>query len=261
VVNVKGDPGHVLILLPPSERKAAPGDGPPLDLDGLAFPSLNPVRKRVLDALGEACLRDDAHELLALPAGQAEEALTRNRALLRAPTLPVARLYTGVLYDNLALHELDPDRAADQIIVFSGLWGALRLTDRIPPYRLAMNVALPPAGKLAALWRPALREALAPVEGRLIVDMRSGPYAAAWKPAKEQGPAVTVRVFRERILGGVPKRTVVSHMAKATRGRVAHDLLEAGAAPESPEELLKIVAGLGHSAELNGGNLDIILHT
>ncbi|XVQ09065.1 YaaA family protein [Spirillospora sp. CA-255316] len=253
----------MLILLPPSERKAGPGDGPPLDLDGLAFPSLNPVRKRVLDALGEACLRDDAHELLALPAGQAEEALTRNRSLLRAPTLPVARLYTGVLYDNLALHGLDPEPAADQIIVFSGLWGALRLTDRIPPYRLAMNVTLPPAGKLAALWRPALREALASLsaEGRLIVDMRSGPYVSAWKPAKGQGPAVTVRVFRERILGGVPKRTVVSHMAKATRGKVAHDLLAAGAAPETPEELLKIVAGLGHSAELNGDNLDIILHT
>ncbi|MFC5750251.1 YaaA family protein [Actinomadura rugatobispora] len=252
----------MLILLPPSERKAAPGDGPPLDLGGLAFPSLNPVRERVLNALGEACLRDDAPELLALPAGQAEEALTRNLALRRAPTLPVARLYTGVLYDNLALHELDPERAADQIIVFSGLWGALRLTDRIPPYRLAMSVTLPPAGKLAALWRPALREALEPVAGagRLIVDMRSGPYVAAWRPARGQGPAVTVRVFRERMLGGVPKRTVVSHMAKATRGRVAHDLLEAGAAPESPEELLKIVAGLGHTAELNGDNLDVILH-
>ncbi|GAA2413765.1 peroxide stress protein YaaA [Actinomadura vinacea] len=250
----------MLILLPPSERKATGGDGPPLDLGGLAFPELNPVRERVLDALGEACLRDDAREVLALPAGQAEEALTRNRVLRRTPTLPVARLYTGVLYDNLALHELDPGRAADQIIVFSGLWGALRLTDRIPPYRLAMDVTLPPEGKLAALWRPALREALGFTRRRLIVDMRSGPYVSAWKPARGQGPAVAVRVFRERILGGVPKRSVVSHMAKATRGRVAHDLLEAGAAPETPEELLKIVAGLGHTAELNGDNLDIILH-
>mgnify|MGYP001454227422 CR=1 FL=1 len=258
----------MLILLPPSERKAASAEGPPLDLDDLSFPSLTPVRKRLLDLLGEVCLRDDARELLDLPSGQAEEALARNRALAQAPTVPVSRLYTGVLYDNLALHQLDPGHAADRVVVFSGLWGALRLTDRVPPYRLSMNATLPPAGRPAALWRPALREALGPLaEGRLIVDMRSGPYVAAWKPkpGKGQGPGprgiVAVRVFREQVVRGVPKRTVVSHMAKATRGRVAHDLLQAGADPESPEELLKIVAGLGHSAELNGGNLDIVLHS
>lgn len=247
----------MLILLPPSERKAAGGDGPPLDLAALSFPGLNPVRERVLGALGEACLREDAREVLGLPEGQAEEALARNRALMEAPTLPVADLYTGVLYDNLALGELDPEAAADRVIVFSGLWGALRPTDRIPPYRLAMGVALPTEGRLAALWRPALEEALRP-EGRLVADMRSGPYLPAWKAPS---PAVRVRVFRERILGGVPKRTVVSHMAKATRGRVAHDLIAAGASPSAPEELLKIVADLGYTAELNGDDLDIILHT
>ncbi|TDC82837.1 hypothetical protein E1285_29935, partial [Actinomadura sp. 7K507] len=60
--------------------------------------------------------------------------------------------------------------------------------------------------------------------------------------------------------GGETQRTVVSHMAKATRGRIAHDLLSAGAAPRNPEELFKAVADLGHSVELNGTNLDVILH-
>ncbi|WP_433338902.1 YaaA family protein [Spirillospora sp. CA-294931] len=247
----------MLILLPPSEKKAGPGDGPPLDLARLSFPELGPIRQRVLAALGEVCCRDDAPEVLALPAGQVDEALARNRALYEAATLPVSRLYTGVLYDNLKLHELDPARATDQILVFSGLWGVLRLTDRIPPYRLAMGVSLPPEGRLAAVWRPALKEILRPA-GRLVVDMRSGPYTAAWKaPA----PAVAVRVFREHILGGVPKRTVVSHMAKATRGEVAHALIKSGADPRTPEQLLKAVAGLGYAAELNGTNLDIVLNS
>ncbi|MFD0684913.1 YaaA family protein [Actinomadura fibrosa] len=242
-------------LLPPSEKKAPEGDGPPLDLASLSFPELNPVRERVLAALGEACRLDSAGEVLGLPAGQADEALARNRALRTAPTLPVARLYTGVLYDNLDLADLDERAANEQIIVFSGLWGALRLTDRIPPYRLAMAVSLPPEGRLAALWRPVMRKALR-LDG-LIVDMRSGPYASAWKAPQ---PAVAVRVLRERILGGVPKRTVVSHMAKATRGKVAHDLLKADARPTTPEELLKAVADLGYTVELNGTNLDVILH-
>lgn len=244
------------ILLPPSEKKTADGDGPPLDWASLSFPTLNPVRKRVLSALVKASRRADAQDVLGLPPGQADDALTRNKALRKAATLPVARLYTGVLYDNLNLPELDQDTAAEQVIVFSGLWGALRLTDRVPPYRLAMGVSLPPVGRLGTLWRPAMRKAL-PLDGGLIVDMRSGPYASAWKAP---GPAVAVRVFRERLAGGVPERTVVSHMAKATRGRIAHDLLRTGATPRTPEELQKTVADLGHTAELNGSNLDIILH-
>jgi cytoplasmic iron level regulating protein YaaA (DUF328/UPF0246 family) len=251
-----GDGANVRILLPPSERKATGGDGPPLDLDALSFPELNPVRERVIHALGEVCCRDDAREVLSIPGGQADEALARNRELRQAPTLPVSRLYTGVLYENLALDELGP-QAEEQIIIFSALWGAVRLTDRIPPYRLAMNVTLPPEGKLAALWRPALSEALTPaIKGELIVDMRSGPYMAAWT-----APAVAVRVFRERILHGVPKRSVVSHMAKATRGKLAHDLLAAAANPKTPEDLLKSVLDLGYTAELNHDNLDIIQHT
>ncbi len=244
------------ILLPPSEKKATDGDGPPLDLASLSFPGLTPTRKRVLAGLTRACKRRDAADVLGLPAGQVEEALARNKALREAPTLPAARLYTGVLYDNLDLPDLDPDAAAAQIIVFSGLWGALRLTDRVPPYRLAMGVSLPPTGRLGTLWRPAMSKALR-LEDDLVVDMRSGPYASVWKAPQ---PAVAVRVFRERVTGGVPKRTVVSHMAKATRGKIAHDLLKAGAAPRTPDELLKAVADLGHTVELNGTDLDVVLH-
>ncbi|TMR03029.1 peroxide stress protein YaaA [Actinomadura soli] len=243
------------ILLPPSEKKATGGDGPPLDLGSLSFPGLNPTRERVLKALTRASRRKNAAEVLALPPGQVDEALARNLALREAPTLPAARLYTGVLYDNLNLADLDATAAAEQVIVFSGLWGALRLTDRVPPYRLAMAVSLPPAGRLGTLWRPPIRKALR-LDDDLIVDMRSGPYASVWKAP---GPAVAVRVFRERVVDGVPKRTVVSHMAKATRGQIAHDLLKAGAAPRTPDALLKAVADLGHTAELNGANLDVVL--
>ncbi|MEU6745029.1 peroxide stress protein YaaA [Spirillospora sp. NPDC046719] len=242
------------ILLPPSEKKAIEGDGPPLDLASLSFPELTAARKRVITALTRACRRRDAPETLGLPAGQVDEALARNKALKEAPALPAARLYTGVLYDNLDLPSLDPEAAAERVVVFSGLWGALRLTDRVPPYRLSMSVSLPPLGRLGTFWKPAMTKALRP--SGLIVDMRSGPYAAAWKAPR---PAVAVRVFRETVTGGVPKRTVVSHMAKATRGAIAHDLLDAGADPATPEELLKTVADLGYTVELNGTYLDVIL--
>ncbi len=239
----------MLILLPPSEGKAGHGDGPPLDLGTLSLPGLTPTRERVLGALEALCAGPDdrVRATLGLSPGQAAEAIARDRELRTAPTLPAARLYTGVLYDNLDIATLDPERASRSLLIFSGLWGALRTTDRVPPYRLAMGVKLPGLGALASVWRPALT-ACAPAS-ELIVDMRSAPYAAAWKP-----PAVRIRVFREQD----GRRTVVSHMAKATRGVIARSLLLNAADPSGPEELLKTLRDLGHTAELNGTHLDVI---
>src|SRR5262245_56774039 len=155
----------MLILLPPSESKAEDGDGPPVDIGGISFPELAKTRERVLTALERLCAgsttrsTDRAREVLGLSPGQVD-AIARNRELRTAPALPASRLYTGVLYDNLGLSTLDPDRTARSIVIFSGLWGALRVTDRVPAYRLAMGVRLPRLGALAAVWRPALTKAL-----------------------------------------------------------------------------------------------------
>ncbi|GII65017.1 UPF0246 protein [Sphaerisporangium krabiense] len=241
----------MLILLPPSEGKAAKGSGAPLDPDALSFTSLGSAREKVLDAL-EALARgpeDEALAVLGLTPGQADE-LVRNRGLRTARTLPASRLYTGVLYDNLGLASLSTAgrrRANRSVIVFSGLWGALRLSDRVPPYRLSMGVRLPPVGGLAAYWRPVLTEALAEAAAKeakgVVIDLRSSTYAQAWPP----GPrGVTVRVLREA--DGV--RSVVSHMAKATRGAIARSLLESGATPRTPHQLAGILADLGHVTEL-----------
>jgi hypothetical protein len=239
----------MLILLPPSETKATGGDGPPLDLATLSFPELTRTRERVLKALEGLSGRSEARacDVLGLSPGQTAE-IARNRELRTAPTLPAARRYTGVLYDNLDLATLDAYRVARSILIFSGLWGALRATDRVPAYRLAMGVRLPRLGPLASLWRPALTAALP--AGGLIVDMRSAPYAAAWRPE-----AVGVRVFREHD----GKRSVVSHMAKATRGAVARALLRGDADPATPEELAKTLAELGYAVELNGSAVDVIM--
>jgi len=237
----------VLIVLPPSEGKAAAGDGPPVG--ELSFPELDRPRKRVVNALVRASRRRDALDVLGLSPGLAPE-LAKNLELREAGTLPAAELYTGVLYDNLALKELSPEaraRAEESVLIFSGLWGVLRLSDRVPPYRLGMGVSLPSIGPLAAFWRPLITPVLDRLPG-LVVDMRSAAYAAAWRPSAR---AVSVRVLK----GG----KVVSHMAKATRGEVARRLLESGLTPETPDELVKALDDLGYRVTLTGGGLDVVL--
>lgn len=266
----------MLILLPPSEGKADPGGSgaAPVDLATLRFPGLTPARAEAAEALTALCAGpvDRALRVLGLSAGQAGE-LDRNRRLWEAPALPAAALYTGVLYDALKLPALLADpatagRTRASVLIFSGLWGVLGVDDAVPAYRLAMGVGLPPLGGMAAFWRPALRTALAGAGGDgLLVDMRSAPYAAAWRPdgtARER--LVPVRVLRERRTGGTVRRSVVSHMAKATRGEVAGALLRAGADPRTPKDLAEALADLGYRAELTtppraGGSpgLDVII--
>ncbi len=116
-------------------------------------------------------------------------------------TLPALRRYTGVVYEALSYATLSANgrrRANSSVRVASALFGLLSPTDRIPAYRLSGGTSLPGVGSLAAAWRPVLEPELAAHRG-LVVDLRSGPYAAL---ARVPG-AVQVRVLRETD-GGAP---------------------------------------------------------
>lgn len=145
------------MLLPPSEGKADPTRGRPVDLGRLSFPSLTEERERLLGA-----------------------------DLRHAPTRPAREIYTGVLYAALDLPTL-PAAAQRRVLIISAQFGALRPADRIPPYRRSMD---------AARWRPLLADALGPVTRRgVLLDCRSAAYAAAWRAPGER--TAHVRVERD----------------------------------------------------------------
>jgi len=244
----------VLILLPPSEGKTAPATGAPLDLDSLAFAAeLGERRAGLLDALerlgGIATSR--AIKQLDISKGQVGE-IAVDAALRSAPAAPAATVYSGVLYDHLRLAEL-PARARKRVLIASALWGVLRPEDRIPYYRFSAKARLARIGAPAAWWREALAATLPDEPGELVVDMRSGAYAAAWKP--KRATLLAVRAFSES--GGV--RKPVSHMAKAVRGDVARALLRAKRVPRDPEDAATVAREAGFEVELSPGNLDVIV--
>ncbi|MFC8301506.1 peroxide stress protein YaaA [Micromonospora orduensis] len=246
----------MLILLPPSEGKADAGTGRRFSPDRVSLPELNPARERVLDALVTLCAGPDeeaARVALGLSEGQRDE-LRRNARLRAAATAPAERLYTGVLYEALGLASLPApaQRAARRsILISSGLWGAVRLADRIPPYRCPIGARLPGVGALSAYWREELASALDGAAGRgPVLDLRSGAYAATWTPRGELAErTVTVRVLHEREVDGVPVRSVVSHFNKATKGRLVRDLLLAGARPRTAAQLVGTLRELKHTVE------------
>jgi cytoplasmic iron level regulating protein YaaA (DUF328/UPF0246 family) len=239
----------VLVLLPPSEGKASSGQGEPLELGALSLPGLAGARAGVLEELVELCSGDEekAREVLGLSEGLRGE-VAKNARLRTAGARPAGEVYTGVLYDALGLGSLKPaaqERAARGLLVFSGLWGAVRVSDRIPSYRCSMGVKLPGIGPLAAHWRAAMADVLPEAAGDgLVLDLRSSAYAAAWKPKGEvAGRTASVRVLH------APTRKVVSHFNKATKGRIVRNLLTEGAEPGTPAELVTALRDLGYVVE------------
>ena len=188
--------------------------GKPVSLTSLSFgKELNPTRKKTLAALG--------------------------LALVKAPSAKAIDVYSGVLYQALDYHNLNSaaqKRAQKSIIIISALFGALKLTDSIPTYKLDMAKSLPKLGSLNALWKPIVTKALENIKTDLIVDCRSSTYQGVWTPDLKK--TVAIRVFAEKS----GKRTVVTHMSKKTRGDVAKFLVMQTKSPKTAQELQKLVA-------------------
>ena len=81
-----------------------------------------------------------------------------------------------------------------------------------------------------------------------MVDLRSGAYAALWKPTGDVASrTVAVRVLQEMPDGS---RAVVSHFNKATKGRLVREWMLDGADPRDADDLADACEKAGVVAEL-----------
>lgn len=221
-----------------------------MDLPGLAHPALNPVRERLVTALQDAAARD--LDGLAGALGCSVDEASKDLRLTTSGTLPALRRYTGVVYEALSYATLSPAgrrRANSSLRVASALFGLLIPTDRIPAYRLSGGTSVPGFGSLAAAWRPVLEPEIAAHRG-LVVDLRSGPYAALARVPT----AVQVRVLRET--DGA--RAVVSHDNKYTKGLLARELCERGA--RTVADVAAAGTAVADVVEVDGRRVDLVLH-
>lgn len=144
----------------------------------------------------------------------------------------------GLLFDGDAYQTLDlascpaeaTARAARHLRILSGLYGLLRPTDAILPYRLEMGKPLETSrGRgLYRFWGTRIAEAIATdaaeIEARFILNLASEEYAKAACLPRQSLEVVTPRFLELR--GGAPK--VISFSAKRARGAMTRWVLEEG---------------------------------
>jgi cytoplasmic iron level regulating protein YaaA (DUF328/UPF0246 family) len=225
----------MLVVLPPSETKVAGGDSSQrLDFADLGFPSQNLLRASLVDQV-VSLARDPEMAMSVLKLGpQGAPEIARNYELRRSGVLPAISRYTGVLYDALGYHTLEPEaqsHAHEYVGIFSALFGLIRATDPIPAYRLSFDSSLP-QGKPGKQWAEISRALWSEVPG-FVLDLRSEGYRAL-APVPD-GKGVFVQLVKPGPLGA---RKALGHANKSVKGAVVRDLIRSRAVLGSVPDLV-----------------------
>lgn len=185
--------------------------GDPVELGKLSFPELEPERTAVLDAL--------------------------EPGLRIAPTTPARELYGGMLLKT-ALDGLSPEarqRADDDLVYVSAVWGAVRPSDELPDYRVHMCERPAGLGHLVQYWQRPLESVLPGAAGDgVIIDLRSAEYLLAWRPTAEMADRwVGIKAVRDDSF----TKGCDSSTSRSVRGRVLQRMLSDGLDAADPAEL------------------------
>lgn len=285
------------ILLPPSAGKTTKESTNHLQLEKLwQAEHLTQTRRQLIDDVQNTALLADAAQIFKLGPKNAHE-ISQNLEVYDAPALAAWQLYDGVLYEAAKFAQIfssgEPSQGsqgqvgnhrgdqpqgsgqsqADQsqglqrqleelTLVFSALFGPVRLTDLITPHRLSGSVKLPGQGSVASIWSKALKELLTQqLSGHVVVDLRSAEYGAMYRPTRGSD-CLLLNIAVAKVNPATGKRSVVSHWAKHTRGLLAGALLRAvaggqlAASDGDVDEILQVAAGLEGVKEVEITPLD-----
>jgi len=287
------------ILLPPSAGKTTKESTNHLQLEKLwQAEHLTQTRRQLINDVQNTALLADAAQIFKLGPKNAHE-ISQNLEIYDAPALAAWQLYDGVLYEAAKFAQIfsygacaqdghgqgqgnQPQGSgqgqggqsqADQsqglqrqleelTLVFSALFGPVRLTDLITPHRLSGSVKLPGQGSVASIWSKALKELLTQqLSGHVVVDLRSSEYGAMYRPTRGSD-CLLLNIGVAKVNPATGKRSVVSHWAKHTRGLLAGALLEAVAGGQlsgsegDVDEILQVAAALEGVKEVEITPLD-----
>jgi len=208
----------MIILLAPSETKTQ-GGTQPFSLDSLLFPQLTPTRHMLIQAYLQLLEEKDPTKLAQLfGLKKTKDIRYHSKDITQEPTMKAILRYQGVAFDYLDYPTLTPHAQTyiDQhVVLFSNLFGFLRADDLIPEYRLKQGSAINGI-RPEQYYKKESHLMENYLEDEDILDLRAGFYTKFYQPQK----SYTTLKF---IKGG----KVISHWAKAYRGKVLREIAKA----------------------------------
>ena len=210
------------ILFSPSETKRSGGTLPSLSKESLVFPYLYEKRLHILSHYETLLQKKDASLLCSL-FGIKDETKALGYAssldVLHSATLKAIERYDGVAYDYLDYIQLDKSSQEyidTHVMIFSNLFGPLLAGDTLPEYKLQQGESLQGL-KPEIFYKEYFSDAIdAWIGDEDVLDLRAGFYEKFYTLKK---PYITMKFLKEG--------KVVSHFAKAYRGRVLKELATA----------------------------------
>ena len=201
------------ILIPPSEGKAKiqkPQD--------ILFKDTNFVFEKYVKQVVRLLNLIDNEDLRSIYGTSQEKSELfhrQNEDIFKSRCAYAIERYTGVVYEHLdwsTLSESGKKYMADNVLIFSGLFGMTTPLNLIPDYKLKMNVL-----SLQYHWGPVLTEALKDED--VIFDLLPQVNRKAYKPGKN---VINVD-FKVEKKG---KKTAAGHFGKAVKGKFIRFLAE-----------------------------------
>ena len=257
----------MLILLPPSEGKAAPRRGKPArPRPAVASPGSPQPRERGARRAGRLCAGRPEHaaRMLGLGPTQADD-VRRNARLLAAPTARADAIYTGVLYEALDLALARRGSPASRVALARGHLVAVRAgapgrPDPVVPTRRRRQPPRPRRRSPRTGARASTRSSREAAGTGLVVDLRSTPTPRSGGPAADLARAGGHRARAAR--GRRSRRRWSATSTRPPRAGWCARCSRTAATPRTPARLADAVADLGWKVELgdpgrHGQQLDV----
>ncbi|MCC6546997.1 peroxide stress protein YaaA [Candidatus Sumerlaeota bacterium] len=252
-----------VLLIPSSESKALarPGAESYSKVRGNkkvdSFHQLNPHRRQVIAALHAALQRGTQLDVLLEATGPIlMDAVRLNQNVEDSPAVPARDLYDGAMFDAIGLKSMKSSelkRFDTSVLMFSGLFGLVRPTDHIPPYRLKFGANLGgPVGKLLHFWRKPVSEILRhEVRGKVVWDFLPDQHKRLWDNTGEFAARHQIKFVKRVIRSGVAEYKTISHHSKSLKGALIRHLLRRNALDPSELHDFKHPDGYRYDEELS----------
>lgn len=198
----------------------------------VGLPSAQPhffTKTQYLLQLCKSLSQDQIKQLMGVSDKLAELNYHRFQDFDNQPQKQAIFAYDGDVYHNIDRRNLTAEQLdflQGHTLIISGLYGVLRVLDKIKPYRLEMSTKLPNFGKLSNFWQDDItnyvNQILATHQNKYLINLASNEYSCVINQNNLKYPVINIS-FKEKRNN---KLQIIAINSKKARGSMLNFIAE-----------------------------------